>query len=224
VTTFMAPLRMRAPKKTHLHVRPFVHRHRPARVIRLVGPQSETMTAVNFADTLRRYDSDESMRAFWWSVWKSNASSRWDAWPRAAPLLCPIASLQQSSKKTGLGQGCSWNLLKSSPCQSAWPPLDGILARHAPELVAGIDRNTQSSQEISLYRATRRTSRFIQICYRPRCPRPRLQHFRDQGTGNVNWNVAPRGMSALAHNRPPCASMIEWQIDRPIPKPPGLVV
>lgn len=48
---------------THLHVSPFVHRRRPARVIRLVGPQSETMTAVNFADTLPRNNSDESMRA-----------------------------------------------------------------------------------------------------------------------------------------------------------------
>jgi hypothetical protein len=43
-------------------------------------------------------------------------------------------------------------------------------------------------------------------------------------TGKVNWKIAPFGMLALAHNRPPCASTIERQIERPIPIPPGLVV
>jgi hypothetical protein len=32
------------------------------------------------------------------------------------------------------------------------------------------------------------------------------------------------GSLALAHKRPPCASMIERQIDKPTPKPPGFVV
>jgi hypothetical protein len=36
--------------------------------------------------------------------------------------------------------------------------------------------------------------------------------------------MAPRGKFALAHNLPPCESMIERQIDRPSPKPSGLVV
>ena len=30
--------------------------------------------------------------------------------------------------------------------------------------------------------------------------------------------------SGVAHNRPPCASMIERQIDNPMPMPPGFVV
>jgi hypothetical protein len=42
--------------------------------------------------------------------------------------------------------------------------------------------------------------------------------------GKVNLKVAPRGTFALAHNRPPCASMIERQIDSPNPKLPGFVV
>jgi len=42
---------------------PFVHRRRPERVIKLVGPQSETMIAVNFPNTLRRNDADEFMRS-----------------------------------------------------------------------------------------------------------------------------------------------------------------
>ena len=42
--------------------------------------------------------------------------------------------------------------------------------------------------------------------------------------GTVNWKTAPRGSFALAHNRPSCASMIERQIDSPIPIPVGLVV
>jgi hypothetical protein len=42
--------------------------------------------------------------------------------------------------------------------------------------------------------------------------------------GTVNWNMAPRGAFVLAHKRPACASMIERQIDRPNPNPPGLVV
>lgn len=40
----------------------------------------------------------------------------------------------------------------------------------------------------------------------------------------VNSKVAPRGTFALAHRRPPCASMIDRQIDRPIPKPLDFVV
>jgi hypothetical protein len=36
--------------------------------------------------------------------------------------------------------------------------------------------------------------------------------------------MAPRGTFALAHNRPPCASMIERQIDNPSPKPLGFVL
>jgi hypothetical protein len=36
--------------------------------------------------------------------------------------------------------------------------------------------------------------------------------------------MAPQGTFVLAHNRPPCASMIERQIDNPSPKPLGLVL
>ena len=43
-------------------------------------------------------------------------------------------------------------------------------------------------------------------------------------TGTVNSKLAPRGTFALAHNRPPCASMIELQIDSPMPIPPAFVV
>jgi hypothetical protein len=43
-------------------------------------------------------------------------------------------------------------------------------------------------------------------------------------TGKVNRKTAPLGSFAPAHNRPPCASTIERQIERPNPNPPGLVV
>jgi hypothetical protein len=42
--------------------------------------------------------------------------------------------------------------------------------------------------------------------------------------GTVNWKTAPCGWFALAHSRPPCASMIKRQIESPSPKPSGLVV
>ena len=42
--------------------------------------------------------------------------------------------------------------------------------------------------------------------------------------GKVNCRMVPRGSAAAAHNFPPCASMIVRQMDRPIPKPSGLVV
>ena len=42
--------------------------------------------------------------------------------------------------------------------------------------------------------------------------------------GRLNWNKAPRGSLAVTHSRPPCASMIERQIAKPIPIPSGLVV
>ena len=42
--------------------------------------------------------------------------------------------------------------------------------------------------------------------------------------GTENWKTAPGGTFALAHSRPPCASMIERQIDSPRPRPSGFVV
>jgi hypothetical protein len=42
--------------------------------------------------------------------------------------------------------------------------------------------------------------------------------------GNVNWKTAPCGTLLETHNRPPCASMIARQIDRPTPTPLGFVV
>ena len=41
---------------------------------------------------------------------------------------------------------------------------------------------------------------------------------------SVNRKVEPGPAFCVAHNLPPCASMIDWQIDNPIPSPPGLVV
>ena len=40
----------------------------------------------------------------------------------------------------------------------------------------------------------------------------------------VNWKTAPRGKLGLAHSRPPRASTMDRQIDRPIPMPADLVV
>ena len=40
----------------------------------------------------------------------------------------------------------------------------------------------------------------------------------------VKLKIAPLGRLAVTHNRPPCASMIERQIDSPMPKPSGFVV
>jgi len=42
--------------------------------------------------------------------------------------------------------------------------------------------------------------------------------------GTVKWKVAPWGALEVTHKRPACASMIERQIDSPIPRPPGFVV
>jgi hypothetical protein len=42
--------------------------------------------------------------------------------------------------------------------------------------------------------------------------------------GRVNWNMAPRGSFGATRSRPPCASMMERQMVRPIPMPLGLVV
>jgi hypothetical protein len=42
--------------------------------------------------------------------------------------------------------------------------------------------------------------------------------------GTVNWKTAPRGTFASAHNLPPCARMIERQIESPTPRPPGFIV
>ena len=42
--------------------------------------------------------------------------------------------------------------------------------------------------------------------------------------GKVNWNIAPRGRLASAHKRPPWASMMDRQIESPIPIPLVFVV
>jgi hypothetical protein len=42
--------------------------------------------------------------------------------------------------------------------------------------------------------------------------------------GKVNRNTAPRDAFMSAHSRPPWASMIERQIDSPIPTPLDFVV
>src|SRR5262249_41645090 len=42
--------------------------------------------------------------------------------------------------------------------------------------------------------------------------------------GKVNLNAAPRGLLASAHRRPPWASMMDRQIDSPMPVPLGFVV
>jgi hypothetical protein len=44
------------------------------------------------------------------------------------------------------------------------------------------------------------------------------------GLGKLNWNAAPRGSFASAHSRPPWASMMDRQIDSPIPTPLDFVV
>jgi hypothetical protein len=61
---------------------------------------------------------------------------------------------------------------------------------------------------------------------------PRAQRIPDQDSkglpastaGKVNLNTAPRGSFASAHSRPSWASMIDRQIDSPIPVPLDLVV
>jgi hypothetical protein len=49
-------------------------------------------------------------------------------------------------------------------------------------------------------------------------------HELSPAFGKVNRNTAPRGAFASAHSRPPWASMIDRQIDSPIPTPLDFVV
>src|SRR6266568_749442 len=43
-------------------------------------------------------------------------------------------------------------------------------------------------------------------------------------SGRVKWKVEPRPLFAVAHKRPPCDSIMERLIGRPIPDPCALVV
>ena len=49
-------------------------------------------------------------------------------------------------------------------------------------------------------------------------------HESSCAAGRVNWNTAPRGSLTSAHNRPPCATMMDRQIASPIPMPLVFVV
>jgi hypothetical protein len=52
------------------------------------------------------------------------------------------------------------------------------------------------------------------------------QHFSYifSSTGSLKQKTVPRGSFGAAQSWPPCASTSERQIERPIPKPVGLVV
>ena len=54
--------------------------------------------------------------------------------------------------------------------------------------------------------------------------RRRAHCYRAPAVGKVKWKVAPRPELAVAHKRPPCDSMMERLIVRPMPEPCGLVV
>src|SRR5215472_16442469 len=53
-----------------------------------------------------------------------------------------------------------------------------------------------------------------------------LDHRTDNGAqvSSVKLNVVPGPLLRAAHTRPPCASIMDRQIDSPIPIPLGLVV
>ena len=48
--------------------------------------------------------------------------------------------------------------------------------------------------------------------------------FTSTAMGTVKWKAVPCGVRADAHKRPPCASMIDRQIESPMPRPSDLVV
>jgi len=47
--------------------------------------------------------------------------------------------------------------------------------------------------------------------------------YRKREPGKLTWSVTPQGSLAVAQIRPSCASMIERQIESPIPMPVGFV-
>jgi hypothetical protein len=80
-----------------------------------------------------------------------------------------------------------------------------------------------------LRRALRRADQppMLSLSAEPDTPRPHPSTNHDAMSGwadTVNSNVAPRGTFTLAHRRPLCASIIDRQIDSPIPIPPDFVV
>lgn len=83
---------------------------------------------------------------------------------------------------------------------------------------------TSASRHLACHRMRTRAA--------PRCGRtdglfsssPQSRCSTSGAAGNVNSKLAPWGAFTVAHNRPPCASMMDREIDRPIPRPPGFVV
>ena len=100
---------------------------------------------------------------------------------------------------------------RSSPsfvreCECRWRSRKTAVVRHGSDVCSPVSvsaRTTMTGEVVALRDKHDQTS---------------------ERAGNVNWKTAPRGRFALAHNRPPCASMIERQMDSPIPKPVDLVV
>ena len=56
-------------------------------------------------------------------------------------------------------------------------------------------------------------------------PPRRLDHADlASSSGSEKWKLAPAGALSVAQICPPCASMIDFEIARPMPTPEGLVV
>src|SRR6185295_18314343 len=58
----------------------------------------------------------------------------------------------------------------------------------------------------------------------PGCRHASLDHAPSLARGSATWNAAPRSALRSAHSRPPCEVTRVRQIERPMPRPPGLVV
>jgi hypothetical protein len=147
-------------------------------------------------------------------VASGNKAYRLCAATKRAPSLTAREPLLRKERTCASYQHAACDLRKRSPaCKGAARLRPGAVSNDfGPALRAPGDRGHRHDQGCcflgSSNSSRRMTSQDAMCCW----------------AGTVNSKTAPRGSFAVAHNRPPCLSMIERQIDSPSPKPSGLVV
>src|SRR6185369_3948976 len=101
----------------------------------------------------------------------------------------------------------------------------GLIRRQAVEAVAAMPRHVPEGDQVRRLRPAgeapgnkkkeQETKHYAHGIQRRPSGSKRIHDPSPEGS--MNWKTAPGATVALAHNRPPCASMIERQIDNPIP-------
>ncbi|MEA2966023.1 MAG: hypothetical protein QOI46_6121, partial [Alphaproteobacteria bacterium] len=168
-----------------------------------------------------------------WPTWNSTRAATAVCSLPHAPRACPGRGVSCASRAgpTGVGGGLGRGVVvvdrdMSANCYPHPQPLPSrlracplpasinLINPGRPGLIGGGEPTECAAPSESKLLQRRVAARFAS----------RSGTARIHPAGSVKWKTAPLGVLSVAHTLPPCASMIDRQIDSPIPMPAGLVV